>query len=164
MCGTARANAVEKKAVGAKAPAFRGACIDGKTVSLEELLAAGKTVVLSFWGIRCAPCIEEMPALGKIQDDFRESGVAVIGVNVDGLDPAALSQMMAEEKIAPGYRVVADPDFRIIDTYKMTAAPLTIVIDADGVIRYVHEDYRPGDEKGIRDALQAAVRNGAKNR
>ncbi len=161
MIGTALANNVEKKKIGEQAPPFKGTSIQGTPVSLDDLLAAKKAVVLSFWGIRCSPCIEEMPALNKIQEDFGAGGVVVVGVNVDGLDGPSLSQLMGEEKVAPRYRVVADPDFKIVDAYKMTAAPLTIVIDPAGVIRYVHEDYRPGDEKGIRDALTAVVKAGS---
>lgn len=152
-CLALPAVAADKAMVGKKAPSFQGTAIDGKAVSLEALLSRKPVIVLSFWGIRCSACIEEMPALRKIQEDYRNNDVHVLGVNVDGLDPASLRQMMGEEKIDPGYAVVADPDFKIADAYKMKAAPLTIVVDQSGIIRYVHEDYKPGDEAGIREAI-----------
>lgn len=143
--------------VGDIAPDFKGISIQKEAVELGKLLAAGRTVVLSFWGARCSPCLEEMPALRKIQDEFRDRGVAVVGVNADGLDAAALGDLMKEEKIEPGYLVVADPDMRIVDVYKMTVAPLTVIIDKAGVVRFVHEDYRKGDEKAVRDAIKAIL-------
>lgn len=143
----------DKKMVGEKAPSFQGTAIDGKAISLDALLSRKQVVVLSFWGIRCSACIEEMPALQKIQEDFRNNDVYVLGVNVDGLDPASLRQMMGEEKIGPKYALVADPDFKIAEAYKMTAVPLTIVVDRSGFVRYVHEGYKPGDESGIREAI-----------
>ncbi|MDD5762975.1 MAG: TlpA disulfide reductase family protein [bacterium] len=145
--------AADMKMSGEKARPFQGTTIEGKAISLDTFLSRKVIVVLSFWGIRCSACIEEMPALRKIQEDFRNNDVHVLGVNVDGLDHVSLLQMVGEEKIDPKYTLVADPDFKIADAYRMKAAPLTIVVDQSGTIRYVHEDYKPGDEAGIREAI-----------
>lgn len=140
---------------GQKAPAFSTSDIDGKTIGLEALLGRYEGVVLNFWGLRCSACLEEIPALNGIQAKYGER-IAVLGVNVDAIDGDTLRQMLEKGGPKISYLVVPDPDFRIIDLYRMVAAPLTIVVDRSGVVRYVHEDYRPGDEKEL-DAVIAGL-------
>ena len=45
---------------------------------------------------------------------------------------------------------------RTDELFRMVAAPLTIVVDRGGVVRYVHEDYKPGDEKEL-DAVLSGL-------
>ncbi len=64
-------------------------------------------------------------------------------------------------RLAIGYTVIPDPDFKVVDLYKMTAAPLTVVVDRGGKVRYRHENFVPGDEKGLEEAIRAALPDGA---
>lgn len=43
----------------------------------------GRPLVVNFWAPWCAPCVEEMPDLQRIRDDYRARGVEVIGVGID---------------------------------------------------------------------------------
>jgi thiol-disulfide isomerase/thioredoxin len=46
----------------------------------------GKVVVLDFYATWCAPCREETPHLVRLQQQYREQGLQVIGLNVGGAD------------------------------------------------------------------------------
>jgi peroxiredoxin len=46
----------------------------------------GKLLIVNFWATWCAPCVEEMPRLQKMADEFATRNVAVIGVGVDDAD------------------------------------------------------------------------------
>ncbi len=67
---------------------------DGSTVTLESF--RGRVVVVNLWASRCGPCRAEMPRLNRIQRDFQEQDVAVIGLNVEGLASGRLQQVSAQ--------------------------------------------------------------------
>src|SRR5205085_12436077 len=54
---------------------------DGPAVKLADL--HGKCVLLVFWMISGPPCLQEMPALFELQDEYRRDGLVVVGVHVD---------------------------------------------------------------------------------
>src|SRR5215467_8237023 len=66
--------------IGAAAPNFTVQDADRK-VSLSDL--RGKIVVLNFWATWCAPCVEEMPSLVRMQQRLKNNGVDVLAVSVD---------------------------------------------------------------------------------
>jgi thiol-disulfide isomerase/thioredoxin len=43
----------------------------------------GKTVVLDFWASWCVPCLQQMPYLEKIKEEFADENVVFITVNMD---------------------------------------------------------------------------------
>ncbi len=47
---------------------------------------SNKVLVVNFWATWCAPCIEEMPELQKIGDEYRTRGVAIVGLGIDSAD------------------------------------------------------------------------------
>lgn len=52
--------------------------IDGVKINLEDL--RGKVVLIDFWTISCAPCINEMPHIQAMYDKYRDQGFEVIGL------------------------------------------------------------------------------------
>lgn len=43
----------------------------------------GRTLVVNFWATWCAPCVEEMPELQRLREEYRARGVDVIGLGID---------------------------------------------------------------------------------
>ncbi len=43
----------------------------------------GRPLVVNFWATWCPPCVEEMPDLQRVRDEYRARGVEVIGVGID---------------------------------------------------------------------------------
>ena len=43
----------------------------------------GKVLVVNFWATWCAPCVEEMPDLQSVRDEYSARGVEVLGVGID---------------------------------------------------------------------------------
>jgi thiol-disulfide isomerase/thioredoxin len=54
----------------------------------------GRAVVLDFWGRWCGPCLDAMPKLMKLHDEYERKGVTVIGVHVD-VDKEATGPLVA---------------------------------------------------------------------
>jgi len=45
--------------------------LNGERVSFNDLIS--KTVIVNWWHIACAPCIEEMPGLNKLVEQYRQN-------------------------------------------------------------------------------------------
>lgn len=135
---------------GKRAPAFTVRDLSGHEIRLADL--AGKKVVwLNFWGLRCGPCVKEMPALQKLYEKYGPKGLVVVGVNTDGVDGDFIRKSFVDraELKAAGitFPLVTDSDFKVADGYELAGAPLNVLIDRKGVIRFRHEGYEPGDEQ-----------------
>lgn len=142
----------EGSLVGGNAPQFEITGMSGKKIYLEKLLKEYKAVVLNFWGLRCGACIEEIPHLNAISKKFKDE-IIILGVNVDGMDGNYIKGQMSSMGLVIDYEVVPDPEFAMADMYQMLAAPLTVIIDSKGVVRYWHENYEPGNEKELEEAI-----------
>jgi thiol-disulfide isomerase/thioredoxin len=57
----------------------------------------GQWLVVNFWATWCAPCVEEMPALQQVARDYRNRGVAFVGLGID--NAAAIRRFQADLKI-----------------------------------------------------------------
>ncbi len=124
----------------------------GKEVPISSF--TGKSVVLvNFWGVRCQNCIEEIPFLERLYHKYGGKGLAIMGVNTDGIDSATLGRFIPQlPKMS--YTIVVDPDFKVNDAFQMSAAPLTILVAKDGTIRYRHEGYEPAIEQEYIDLIE----------
>ena len=135
------------------APSVRLVDLDGNNSTLADY--RGKSVVLvNFWGLRCQNCIEEMPFLERLHNKYGSKGLAVLGINTDGLPGDLLKKYMPQLPLEVTYPIIVDPDFTIVDAFEMMAAPLTIVIAKDGTVRFRHEGYEPSIEGTYVDLIE----------
>ena len=74
-------------------------------------------------------------------------------INIVGLDGGKLKEMLPKLPVQPKYSLVCDPDFRIVDLYGASVAPLTLVIGPGGVVTFQHEGFSAGDEKALEEAV-----------
>ncbi len=124
------------------APDVKFVSIDGESSSLSDY--RGDSVVLvNFWGIRCQACIEEMPFLERLHNKYGSKGLVILGINTDGVDGPLLKKFLPQLPVNVTYPLIIDPDFSLVDTFEMVAAPLTILVAKDGTVRYRHEGYEP---------------------
>lgn len=101
--------------------------LNGKSAHLSDL--RGKVVVLNFWASWCPPCVEETPALNRLQARISPQGGVVLGVSEDESE-AKYQQFLQEQNVAfPTYR---DPKQEINLQYGTTIFPETYIIDRDG--------------------------------
>lgn len=153
--------------VGAQAPTFSLRTLNPDAsglawVSLEKLVGPGaedqgsRLVLLSFFASWCEPCKKELPFLVQLDRTYRDQGLRVVSVDIDGEEPGieAARQLASQ----PGLRHPVGSDcFNILARrYLGDKAPLPSVflVRKDGTIARIERGY-------TRDApafLTAAVR------
>jgi peroxiredoxin len=108
--------------------------INGKPQRLSDY--HGKVVVLNFWASWCPPCLEEAPALNRLQRHIEPLGGTILGVSIDE-DPAAYEKFLKDFGIVfPTWRDpnVQDNKSKIELGYGTSLIPETYVIDRHGKI------------------------------
>jgi cytochrome c biogenesis protein CcmG/thiol:disulfide interchange protein DsbE len=103
--------------------------LSGKPERLSDL--KGKVVVLNFWATWCPPCVEETPALNRLQKYIDSRNGMVLGVSVDE-DGAAYEKFLKDQTVVfPTYR---DATKKSATDYGTSMYPETYVIDRRGKI------------------------------
>ncbi|MCI0549934.1 MAG: TlpA family protein disulfide reductase, partial [Anaerolineae bacterium] len=77
------------------APDFTLDTLDGNKVTLSEL--RGQIVVINFWATWCPPCRLETPALEKSYEQYKDSGVVLLGVNLTDQDSVSEVESFVQE-------------------------------------------------------------------
>ena len=111
---------------------------DSKAVPITDADWKGKVVVIDFWASWCEPCIEAIPTLKSVVEEFKNDEVAFLTVNT-GEDDETVKKFLAANPL-PGV-VLLDPDGKIAEQFAATAIPLTIIMDRRGVVQSVHVGY-----------------------
>ncbi len=135
---------------GIPAPAIAAKDQDGKMVTLEEY--RGRKVVLYFYPKDDTPgCTKEACAFRDNFPKFNSAGVEVLGVSID--DEGKHKKF--SEKYQLPFRLVSDPDKRIVEAYGvwglkkfmgreyMGTARVTYLINEEGIIEHVWPKVTP---------------------
>jgi thiol-disulfide isomerase/thioredoxin len=140
----------------ASAPLYQASFTDlaGQPVVLEQL--RGKVAVVNFWATWCPPCRKEIPDLIEAQEQYRERGVAFIGIAVE--DNRELVQDFARA-YGINYPLASGKEQGIALMQKLgnqaAGLPFTLVLDAQGNI--VDTRRGPMSAARLEQALQAAL-------
>jgi peroxiredoxin len=121
---------------------FTAPALGGGTLTLSEIVGQD-VVLLQFWSVTCNPCLEEFPLLARLQAEYRELGLQVLGVNIDNGGPTRLEDTLDAQGIVFPYPVALDPDRTASAPYVPWAVPVTVLVDRTGMVRSVHTGFKP---------------------
>lgn len=127
--------------IGQAAPDFALRAISGENQRLSE--HSGEVVLINFWTSWSGPSRQEIPALEDLQAKYQRAGLILLGINLD--DDAERAREMVKT-LRVSYPVLIDARKEVARSYQVSALPLTLLIDREGVVRFVSESYKPGDE------------------
>ena len=125
--------------VGEKVPDFTIKTLDGKSIKLSELQKDDKktksgVVVLAFWCSTCHSCRHVEADVAKVAKEYAgKATVIALDANADD-DANSVAAFLKKKGL--DLPVVLDPSGQSADVLGVKVTTTTVVIDADGVLRY----------------------------
>lgn len=124
-------------------------------------LKGQKLTVIDFWATWCKPCVAAIPKIEAIYQMYKDSGVHVIGINVDS--PRNLSKVLPfSESQGITYPILLDSEQAVMRDLNVTSFPTLLVVDNNNKVVYTHEGYQPGDEIEIKNQLSSLLNKTSK--
>lgn len=138
---------------GQVAPDFVLKSATGENLRLSEY--RGDVVMINFWATWCGPCRQEMPLLNELFNRYQRVGFHLLGVNID--DDSRRAMQMVED-LGVSFPVLFDETKEVSKLYQVEAMPVTVIVDREGVVRYVHHGYKPGYEEHYLTEIRTLLR------
>lgn len=138
---------------GQLAPDFALKSSTGENLRLSEY--RGDVVMINFWATWCGPCRQEMPLLEELYARYERVGFNLLGVNID--DDANKAMQMIDE-LGVNFPILFDSRKEVSKLYNVETMPVTVLVDREGRVRYVHLGYKPGYENKYLDQIRSLLR------
>lgn len=117
--------------------------------SWTDVAGGNQRILLNFWASWCIPCRDEIPLLFDYTSSFAP-GATVLGVLYkDSVGPATA----AATELGATWITLIDADGAIAAQVPVNAAPLTLLLDANGVVL----DYRVGPFTSVAEIADFAA-------
>lgn len=134
--------------VGQSAPDFVASGLSGEAVRLRDLIAGRKALLLFYRGGWCPFCNEQLAAITRDYQEFRELNVTVVAVSGEEVEKGKTLL----QKLHLPFVLLSDASFEAIDRYGVRNSivpealkergisqlpkPSAFVIDGTGIVRY----------------------------
>ncbi len=104
---------------------------DGNLHSLERF--RGKLTLVNLWATWCPPCVEELPALDRLQAALANEPFAVVALSIDAGDiegPAAFARSLGLKTLG----IYQDFTGKAQEAFPLYGLPITYLIDQRGLV------------------------------
>ena len=123
--------------LGKQAPDFTLRSDQGDNKKLSEY--RGKVVLINFWASWCGPCQQELPKLSELKQLHDEHDFELLAINIDEEPNKAIR---LAKKLGINFPVLFDEEKNVSKLYDIDAMPMTVLIDRNGDVRYLHRGYK----------------------
>jgi len=133
--------------------------------TLETL--RGKVILLDFWATWCGPCIATFPRLRNWHEKFSGSGFEIIGVtqyygNANGKPMTPLQELdyllEFKKKYKLPYGLAVSRQGEDNAKFDISAYPTTILLDRNGVVRYVGIGSGMEESENLEDMIKKLLK------
>lgn len=133
-------------ACGEKAVAPEGPFTNMDTVDLDgnqitsDIFADKKLTLVNVWNIGCTPCIQEIPALDRLNSEYADKGVAVLGLyynfgqEISQEDRASINEILTNAEATYSHLDPSDAMMKTKELGRVSAFPTTFLVDSKGNI------------------------------
>jgi cytochrome c biogenesis protein CcmG/thiol:disulfide interchange protein DsbE len=133
----------------------------GTSVQAEDSLDLseyrGKVVLLDFWASWCVPCRRSFPWMNEMQQKYGDSGLVIIGVNMDA-EPEAAQGFL--DDYPAKFRIISAPDGVLAKEYGVIAMPSSFVIGRAGEVVIKHLGFKVKKQDEYEADLVNVLRTG----
>jgi peroxiredoxin len=136
---------------GEPAPDFNLAARKGNSANLSAY--TGRVVLVDFWATWCEPCRLSFPQYQALASRHG-SNLVVLGISEDDEDDG-IDRFI--EETGAHFPIAWDGDKTLAQRYRINSMPTLFIIDKNGLVRFVHQGFRPGDEDQIDRAIQSLM-------
>ena len=130
-----------------RAPNLEFKSLSGATEKFSDL--RGSITVVNFWATWCGPCLEELPLLSKLTQEYSGKKVRFIAISADAepenrKNRAKIDQFLSSHNLAMEVWLGADLD--MLDRLNLgNVLPATVILDEQGevvarIMGEAHED------------------------
>ena len=126
---------------------------DGKPVDTQKWHE--KVLLVNFWASWCPPCVEEMPTLDKLQQEFLQQNVLFVGIGIDS--PSNIREFLLKTPVSYPI-VIGGMEGSTLSKQlgnSQGALPYTIIINAKGKATY--SKLGKISEDDVRNAIKSAL-------
>jgi len=120
-----------------KVPLFTLEDIDGNIVALENL--TGKVVILNFFDLDCPPCLDEIPDLSEIHEQYSQNDVVILSIDVHPNIDTVSELQEFRNTYQVGWKILVGTS-EVSNSYNIRYTPTTFVVDRNGFIYGDHEN------------------------
>lgn len=124
---------------------------DGQPLPLARW--KGRLLVVNFWATWCPPCVEEMPDLQQVRDEYAARDVEIIGIGIDS--PSKIKQFREEHGISLPLLVAGAGGSELGRALGNSAGalPYTVLLSREGrVLRQKLGQIKPAELRAWLDA------------
>lgn len=113
--------------------------VDGRAISSENF--KGKALLVTFFATWCPPCMEEVPTLIKLQQDYQEKDFSVVALAMDEGGPKVVARLVDKRKI--NYPVLMADRNVARDFGGVVGIPTSFLVNRQGVVVKKYPGYVP---------------------
>ena len=103
--------------------------INNEIINLNKF--KNSLIIINFWATWCAPCIEEMPSLNRLQVNPIFNNLQILPVNV-GRDSIIKSKNFFDELKINNLEIYFDKDIELANQFLLRGLPTTVFINKRG--------------------------------
>lgn len=112
-------------------PDYAAVSADGSRVSIRDF--KGQVVLLSFWATWCSECVDQLPALQGLKNEFGDRGLELISVSLDDQDPTWVQEYL--DAAGHEWLSLSDEPEHLHEAFGWgQGLPKTILVNRDGTV------------------------------
>ena len=107
--------------------------LSGNSVDVSQF--KGKTVLVNFWATWCKPCLQEMPSLAAIQNQFKDQPIVFLFASNETTEQ--INRFKHKQKFEFNYLHLGN-----LEALNIQALPTTFIFDQTGELKFSEIGFR----------------------
>jgi thiol-disulfide isomerase/thioredoxin len=118
----------------------------------------GRLVLLDFWGTWCGPCVRALPEVARLNSQYADRGLEVIGIACEKVGPVEGARKVRQKQSqidGLNYRILMADEYGrcpVQSQFQIASYPTLVLLDSDGTILWRGNDVSEA-ERQIRKRL-----------